>query len=103
MVKRSIRGCKQQAGGGWSGNLKVIDQDEMNEQKHITQVYLRDSPSDQMWPQVVGGRFHVLLAEGELNQPGLKASELSRRQLRKDRLKKQQVSEEAEEKKWKTQ
>ena len=72
---------------------KVIDWDEVNEQKHTSEVYLGDLPSDQVWPQIIHGKFYFPLAEGELNQPGLKATEMSRRQIKKDRLRKRKELE----------
>ena len=78
-------GYKQHAGGGWAKNLWVIDWDELNESKHISQVYLRDLPSDQVWPQMNGEKFIFPLINGDLNQPGLKATEMSRRAVRRSR------------------
>ena len=65
-------GYKQQAGGGWSGNLKIIDWDEMNEAHHISQIYLRDLPADQCWPQMKNGNFVFPFVDNDLKQPDLK-------------------------------
>ena len=78
-------GYKQHAAGRWAKNLKVIDWDELNESERISQVYLRDLSADQVWPQMKEGRFIFPSMNGDLNQPGLKATEMSRRKVRRDR------------------
>ena len=50
-------GYKQQAGGGWSGNLKVMDWDELKESHNISQVHLRDLPPGQVWPVIKDGKI----------------------------------------------
>ena len=89
-------GYKMQAGGGWAKNLWVINWDELNESKHISQVYLRDLPSDQVWPQMNGEKFIFPLISGDLNQPGLKATEMSRRAVRRNRKQREKQKEEEE-------
>ena len=89
-------GYKQQAGGGWANNLWVIDWDELNESKHINQVYLRDIPHAQVWPQMNGDKFIFPLVNGDLIQPGFKATELSRRALKRSRQQKAKEEEEEE-------
>ena len=83
-------GYKQHAGGGWAKNLSVIDWDELNESKHISQVYLRDLPSDQVRLQMRGEDFIFPFINGDLNQPGLKATEMSRRAVRPSRKQREQ-------------
>ena len=53
-------GYKQQAEGGWAKNLWVIDWDELNDSKHISQVYLRDLPHEQVWLQMNGENLDFL-------------------------------------------
>ena len=90
-------GYKQQAGGGWAKNLKVIDWDELNEPQHISKPYLRDLPADQVWPQKEDVKFIFPSINGDLNQPGLKATEMSRRKVKRDRKQREKEKEEEEE------
>ena len=89
-------GYKQQAGGGWSGNLRVLGWDELNEATHVSRVYERDLPADQARPQKVNHKFQSPLINRDLNQPGLKATEMSRRMIERQRMQKQKEDEERE-------
>ena len=89
-------GYKQHAGGGWAKNLKVIDWYELDESKHISQVYLRDLPADQVWPQMKDGRFIFPFTNGDLNHPGFKATEMSRRKVKRDGQQREKEKEEEE-------
>jgi DNA (cytosine-5)-methyltransferase 1 len=89
-------GYKQQAGGGWSDILWIADWDELNEAKHVSQVYPRDIPYQQVKPQLLNGEFIFPLVNGDLEQPGLKASELSRRAIKRQRQQKLLQKEEDE-------
>ena len=89
-------GYKQHAGGRWAKNLKVIDWDELHEAKHISPVYLQDLPSDQVWPQMKGEDFIFPSINGDLCQPGLRATEMSRRAVRRNRKQREKEKEEEE-------
>ena len=89
-------GYKPHAGGGWAKNLKVIDWDELNGSKHICQAYLRDLPADQVWLQIKEGKFICPVINCDLDQPGLRATEMSGRKVKRHRKQREKEKEEEE-------
>ena len=95
-----LGGCKQQAGSGWSGTLYVYDWDEVNEASRVSQIYHRQIPAEQLYPQTTkDNKFVFPLADHELSQPGLKASEMSRRAIKRQRWQDEKEKEEEEHRK----
>lgn len=62
-------GYIQRAGGGWSGDLKVYDWEQMENSEHISDVHPRTIKGAEVFPTMYGNSFHFPLAEGDLKQP----------------------------------
>ena len=87
-------GYKQQSGGGWSGFLYVYDWDQVNEATHVSQIHKRCTPAEQVYPQMTKeNEFIFPLARGDLKQPGLKAAEMSRRAIARQRMQEEKEKE----------
>ncbi len=63
-------GYEQQAGGGWSGDLLVVDWEELEKANNVNLVHIKRFKADEVHPIKDGGKFYFPLAEGDLRQPG---------------------------------
>ncbi|MDP7647377.1 MAG: DNA (cytosine-5-)-methyltransferase, partial [Candidatus Woesearchaeota archaeon] len=88
-------GYVQHAGGGWSGDLEIVDWEELDEATHISQVYVKRFKAKEVEPVMYDGEFHFPLAEGDLSQPGLKAHEV-RKLERKKRIREEKAEARAQ-------
>ena len=62
-------GYVQQEGGGWSGDLWVIDQDEFQQADLHSEVYLRQIPAPEVFPRLQDGKWKFPVATGDWQQP----------------------------------
>ena len=99
MAEKTLQGIfagyKQQAGGGFSGELIILDWDNLNEANTVGQVYERSIPHTEVFLELVNDQFHFPLASGDLNQPGERAHDSRKRKLKQKR--KQEHQENLEE------
>ena len=71
MLPGIFLGYEQQAGGGWSGDLWVIDQEELAAAEHTCNVYPKRLRAVEVQPVLTDGQSVFPLAEGTLLQPGV--------------------------------
>ena len=62
-------GYAHQAGGGWNGDLLILDQEDISEANSAREVYLKRVPAYQVNILKVHDRFRYPLLTGELRQP----------------------------------
>ena len=68
-------GFHQVAGGGFQGDLKYVDCEELAEARHPNCVTIKRSKADEIEPVLDSkGDFCFPLAEGDLDQPGQSAA-----------------------------
>lgn len=63
-------GYDQHAGGGWSGDVLVVDWEEVANEEHFNDIYIKKLKAKVVYPVKNGEQFRFLLAEGALKQPG---------------------------------
>ena len=63
-------GYDQQEGGGWSGDLMVLDWEEIENASHFSDIHIKRFKSSEVNVHKVGENFRFPLAEGVLRQPG---------------------------------
>ena len=68
-------GYKQQAGGGWSGDLMVVDWEEMFASS-LSQIHLKELRSREVTPILNNDVWRFPCASGALRQPGFNQLEL---------------------------
>jgi len=80
-------GYKQQAGGGWSQDVDIIDWEEIDTAEHKARVYPRTCHYKEIniQKELNTGNFIFPLANGELNQPGKDNYEMQRIRLKRNR------------------
>ena len=83
MLPGIFLGYDQQAGGGWSGDLLLADQEELAAADSVSDVYIRRIPQKEVEVILVGGKWVFPLAVGSLQQPtgGVKEKAMRRRKL----------------------
>ena len=69
-------GYKQQAGGGWSGDLMVVDWEQMYGASSINEVHIKELRSKEVTPIITNGVWRFPCATGALRQPGFSPLEL---------------------------
>ena len=70
MLPGLFLGYEQQAGGGWSGDLWIVDQEEIAKAEHSYEVYPKRLKAAEVEPVLQDGQFTFPLADGSLAQPG---------------------------------
>ena len=78
LLKGIFLGYVQHAGGGWTGDLRVIDQEEINEATLVSEVYPKRFKSSEVFVRLRKEKVYFPLAEGNLSQPGLDAKRAKR-------------------------
>jgi len=99
VLRGIFAGYVQHAGGGWTGDLNVIDWEELENAGHVSEIYLRRSKADEITVIFDAGnnnKHNFPLVDGELSQPGLPTRQRQRRKTRKEK-KKERKEAEAEE------
>ena len=72
-------GYHQQQGGGWSGDLLLIDQEKLNDAEHVSDVYVKRLKAPEVFPTLINGSDVFPLVEGSIAQPGPKPKGIRRR------------------------
>ena len=62
-------GYSQQHGGGWNGDLLILDQEDISEADSVRDVYLKRIPASQVNVVLVQGKYRFPFVSGELRQP----------------------------------
>ena len=78
-------GYEQQAGGGWSGDVLIVDWDELDDATATGNVHVKRFKAAEVWPHKYQGKFRFPLAEGELDQPGMRAAQVRKVKVQKRR------------------
>jgi len=83
MLPGIFMGYDQQAGGGWSGDLLLANQEEIRSAEHTGEIYVRRIPQKEVEIVKVSNAWYFPLATGDLRQPtaGSKPSTPRRRKL----------------------
>ena len=63
-------GYDQQEGGGWSGDLLVLDWEQIENALHFSDIHIKRFRAAEVHAPKVSGEFRYPLAEGALRQPG---------------------------------
>ena len=63
-------GYDQQEGGGWSGDLCILDWDEIENAQHFSDMHIKRFKSSEVLAAMEGDKFRFPLAEGILRRPG---------------------------------
>ena len=90
-------GYVQHAGGGWQGDLKIIDQDEIDEAERVSQVHVKRFKAAEVFVRykINERQLFFPLVDGSIGQPGLDARK--QQKLAKRRASKEESAEEVEE------
>ena len=75
-------GYSQQVGGGWSGDLLVIDWEELENADNVSEVYIKRFAHPEVFPTKSGDQFRFPLKEGALRQPGSDRQRAPKRRVR---------------------
>ena len=67
-------GYQQNAGGGWSGDLYIADEEQISEAEHPSDIHIRTIPSPEVIVNKLAGKYIFPLAEGRLKQRCLATS-----------------------------
>ena len=70
------------AGGGWTGDLLVVDWDNLNDAVNYSEVHVKRFKAPEVQVIKYGARFSFPLAHGDLQQPGPKVREVRQRRSR---------------------
>jgi len=81
-------GYVQHAGGGWSGDVNVLDWEELDKADYVSQCNIRRFKAEEVHAVKPGGKFIFPLAEGDLRQPGDEQAQY-RRSIRQRRKRKE--------------
>ena len=87
-------GYCQQAGGGWNGDVEIVDWDELESAETVSTIGIKRFKADEVFAVKNGEKFRFPLADGDLAQPGLRPREKRKRRLK---LKKRKEKEEEQE------
>jgi len=71
-------GYEQQEGGGWSGDLLVLDWEEIENASHFSDIHIKRFKHSEVSTAKVGDNFRFPLAEGVIRQPGSDRSKATR-------------------------
>ena len=71
-------GYEQQDGGGWSGDLLVLDWGEIENASHFNDIHIKRFKQSEVNAPKVGDNFRFPLAEGVIRQPGSDRSKAPR-------------------------
>ena len=71
-------GYVQHAGGGWTGDLNVLDAEEVAAAQHFSDINIRRFKSQEVTPKLCGKEFVFPLADGSLRQPGVNPQDAER-------------------------
>ena len=63
-------GYEQQEGGGWSGDLLVLDWEEIEQAEHFSDIHIKRFKASEVETSKLSGKFRFPLAEGLIRQPG---------------------------------
>ena len=63
-------GYEQQEGGGWSGDLLVLDWEEIEQAEHFSDIHIKRFKASEVETSKLSGNFRFPLAEGLIRQPG---------------------------------
>lgn len=83
-------GYKTVAGGGWSGDLEIVDWDELENAKSIGSVHIKRLKHPEVKPVLENCIFIFPCRKGDLRQPGETPSEAKGRRVRHQREKEEQ-------------
>ena len=87
-----ITGYKQRAGGGWANELYFVDWEELEEASSAHDVQIKSMHYKEITEiKTPKGEFKFPLAEGALNQPGIRPKESIQR-ARKQKISKEDMS-----------
>ena len=92
-------GYVQDWGGGWTGELEVLDWEDLDKATCQTQCKIKKIRAGDVEPVLINevrGAYNFPLKSGQLSQPGLRATEL-RRQRREQQLLQQKIDKELKE------
>ena len=70
------------AGGGWTGDLLVVDWDNLNDAVNFSEVHVKRFKAPEVQVIKYGARFSFPLAHGDLQQPGPRVREVRQRRSR---------------------
>ncbi len=96
MLPGIFLGYDQHAGGGWSGDLLIANQEEIAQAESVSDIYIRRVPQREMEVRSISNDFVFPLAKGNLSQPvgGVKEKSLRRRRLRTIQEEEEKVQDE---------
>ena len=63
-------GYEEQEGGGWSGDLLILDWEEIENAEHISDIHIKRFKAAEIDVVEIGTDFRLPLAEGIIRQPG---------------------------------
>ena len=69
MLSGVFVGYEQRAGSGWSGNLLIVDWDEIENTDAVCDIYPKTINAEEVQPILLSGKFRFPIAEGALCQP----------------------------------
>ena len=87
-------GYVQHSGGGWSGDVYVVDWEEIDEAELRSDVHTKRFKADECKPVLVNGIFQFPLAQGDLKQPGMSERKVRHRNIKKKRIDERKEEEE---------
>ena len=80
MLSGVFAGYVQQAGGGWNGDLIVLDWEKIHHANYVTEVHEKRFKAEEVEVVLTDGKHTFPLADGRILQPG-GASRSNRRQI----------------------
>ena len=83
------------SGGRWSGDLLLYDWDQIADAEYSHEIHIRRQNADEISPVLVDEEFLFPLAEGDLHQPDIKASQTRRSKAKKRKQQEKNEDEQA--------
>ena len=71
MLSGIFVGYKQHHGGGWTGDLRIIDWIQMENAERPSEVYVKTFKSSEIHPMKLYDEFRFPCSTGDLRQPGV--------------------------------
>ena len=71
MLSGIFVGYKQHHGGGWTGDLRIIDWIQMENAERHSDVYVKTFKSSEIHPVKLHDKFRFPCSTGDLRQPGV--------------------------------
>ena len=87
-------GYAQHAGGGWTGDLLLVDSEEIEDAESVSDIYIKRFKAQEVNPTKIADNFRFPLAQGDLRQPG--AQPRTRRSRSRGKPLQEDSSEESE-------